>query len=331
MESLPVQCNRFRLTTALLICMIISFLASFRYDRYIWTPLRNNNDGTSSFFSSSSVTSLPCEIILNNYGGSDTSSSPSTAAVKEPIELAPDTRVLITGVASMIGAAIARAYQPSTSGGMIVVGIDTLSWPGALHNVPDHILFIRGDIHDRQWLQRIFEEHGPFTYVFHIPEFALSPPLGRNPAMYQQEASITLITVSQQHQHVTCMVLISSTQVYKSNQDNCNENCGIEPSTLTATTLLSIEAHLRLNQQTNNHNNDGMSYLIFRVHNVYGPGLPLDRQRRDIITSFTLSYLANKEIEIAGSVHHILGSCDYPSHLLRVGMVKNVVIPMLVT
>jgi UDP-glucose 4-epimerase len=82
-------------------------------------------------------------------------------------------KILITGIAGMIGSVLARHF---ISKNYIVHGIDNLSG-GFKENIPENIIFYEADICDKEKINQIFKDE-KYNYVIHCAAYAaeiLSP------------------------------------------------------------------------------------------------------------------------------------------------------------
>src|SRR3954462_2208654 len=108
------------------------------------------------------------------------------------------SRILVTGGCGFVGSHVAE--QLLTRGHTVTV-LDDLSG-GFVENLADGIKFVRGNITDRELIDRLFNE-GRFEYVYHLAAYAaegLSPFIKRFNYNNNLIGSVTLINAAINHE-----------------------------------------------------------------------------------------------------------------------------------
>src|SRR5262245_2830398 len=75
---------------------------------------------------------------------------------------------LVTGAAGFMGSHVAEACLER---GMDVVAVDDLSG-GYRDNVPEDAILVEGDLRDADFVESLWDEHGPFRFVYHLAAYA---------------------------------------------------------------------------------------------------------------------------------------------------------------
>ena len=101
------------------------------------------------------------------------SSAPFQEVVRAFVHQGRKPTAIVTGAAGFIGSHIAEICQRDL--GMQVVAVDDLSG-GKEENLEDFKslggVFVQGDLRDTDFVNTLFETHGPFDYVYHIAAYA---------------------------------------------------------------------------------------------------------------------------------------------------------------
>ena len=77
--------------------------------------------------------------------------------------------MLVTGAAGFIASHVADYCANEL--GFETVAVDDLSG-GFMRNVPEAATFVKVDLKDPVAVAKLFEEHGPFDYVYHLAAYA---------------------------------------------------------------------------------------------------------------------------------------------------------------
>jgi len=201
-------------------------------------------------------------------------------------------RVLITGVAGFIGSHVAAQCLRL---GFEVVGVDDLSG-GFIENVPEGVDFRRGTVVDHEWIASLWND-GDFDYVYHLAAYAaegLSHFIRRFNYQTNLIGSINLINQSALH-HVKCFVFTSSIAVYGANQTPMTEDITPQPEDPYGVSKYAIELDLAAAQHM-----FGLSYIIFRPHNVYGERQNIADKYRNVIGIFMNQVMHSQPMTIFG-------------------------------
>ena len=231
------------------------------------------------------------------------------AAAKARNAYAPSRpRVLVTGAAGFIGSHVAETCVSRL--GFTVIAMDDLSG-GFTRNLKPWLQepskFVHGDVNNATLVNKVFEEHGPFTYVYHLAAYAaegLSHFIRTYNYNNNLAASVVLLNaalnqVSLRGVHVERFVFTSSIAAFGAVK---------HPSELPMTELTpqrpedpyGIAKHaMELDLKAAQHM-FGQNYTIFRPHNVYGPRQNIADKFRNAIGIFMNQILHNEPITIFG-------------------------------
>ena len=202
-------------------------------------------------------------------------------------------RVLVTGAAGFIGAAVARSFLAR---GCQVVSIDNLS-TGIRENIPEGVEFIEGNCADRATVARISP---PLDAVLHIAgqssgEISFDDPIRDFHCNVQSTlALLERATV------LGCkrFVYASSMSVYGDQPDApVREDATCCPSSFYGVGKLASEHELRVWQREY-----GMQTVALRLFNVYGPGQNLANLRQGMVSIFLAQLLNDGSIHARGSL-----------------------------
>jgi UDP-glucose 4-epimerase len=202
-------------------------------------------------------------------------------------------RVLVTGAAGFMGSHVAEACLDR---GMEVVAVDDLS--GGYHdNVPDEANFVEGDLRDADFVASLWEEHGPFRFVYHLAAYAaegLSHFIRVWNYRTNLEASVNLINQAILND-VERFVFTSSIAVYGSNQVPMREDMVPLPMDPYGVSKWAVELDLAAA-------NDmfGLDYTIFRPHNVYGERQNIADPYRNVIGIFMNNVIREQPMPVVG-------------------------------
>lgn len=214
---------------------------------------------------------------------------------------------LVTGGAGFIGSHVVDHLLKL---GHRVVILDDLSG-GSRDNLPDP----RGYDNGRQWdlynysilddkvIEEIFyreaKYYEPISYVFHLAAYA-AESLSHHIRHYNYEVnvlgSVNLINAAVNY-GVKRFVFTSSAAVYGDTWPGVEqaEWFDLRPVDPYGVAKAAVENDLRLAQKT-----FGLSYTIFRMHNVYGPRQNLNDPYRNVIGIFMRQTLRGEPMTIYG-------------------------------
>jgi UDP-glucose 4-epimerase len=203
-------------------------------------------------------------------------------------------RVLVTGGAGFIGSHVGEALIRL---GHDVTVLDDLSG-GFEDNVPVRARFIRGSVTDDGTVDRIFAE-GRFDYVFHLAAYAaegLSHFIKRFNYTNNVIGSVNLINASV-NTGVKGFVFTSSIAVYGASP--------VVPMTEDTPPLpvdpYGIAKHAVERELASSREMFGLDYMIFRPHNVYGPGQNTADRYRNVVGIFMNQILQDRPMTIFGN------------------------------
>ncbi len=174
-------------------------------------------------------------------------------------------KILVTGGAGFIGSHVVDGYVAS---GNKVTIIDNLV-SGKKENVNSEVVLIKGDITDRDLVNRVFCEHGPFDVVNHLAAQKSVTDSVKDP-IYDAQTNIigALLVLEAARKHGVKQIIFSSTggALYGEGTDlPMAEDAPILPMAPYGIAKYSVEHYLRFYQQL------GLTTSILRYSNVYGP------------------------------------------------------------
>ena len=216
-------------------------------------------------------------------------------------------RVLVTGAGGFIGSHVAEACAELM--GFTVIAMDDLSG-GFLRNLEwlrPPSLFVRGDLQNETVVSRVFAEHGPFSYVYHLAAYAaegLSHFIRDYNYRNNLGASVILLNnVLNQRQlkgtPVRRLVFTSSIAAFGAVTDPSElpmtEATPQRPEDPYGVAKHAVELDLKAAYHMFQQN-----YTIFRPHNVYGPRQNIADKFRNAIGIFMNQILHKEPMTIFG-------------------------------
>ncbi len=202
-------------------------------------------------------------------------------------------KVLVTGAAGFIGSHVAEACLAL---GFDVVGVDDLSG-GFQRNVPSGVAFEIGDIRDPKLIERLWKDHGPFDYVYHLAAYAaegLSHHIRRFNYETNLVASVGLINAAVRH-GAKHFVFASSIAVYGTGQLPLREDSVPRPEDPYGISKYAVELDLAAAAQL-----FGLPYTILRPHNVYGERQHYGDRYRNVVGIFLNQCLKGEPMTVFG-------------------------------
>ncbi|MFM8358925.1 MAG: NAD-dependent epimerase/dehydratase family protein [Verrucomicrobiota bacterium] len=203
------------------------------------------------------------------------------------------SRVLVTGAAGFIGSHVAEACVGL---GFATVGLDDLSG-GFRRNVPAGCRFFEGDVRDPRVVAELWRSHGPFDHVYHLAAYAaegLSPHIRRYNYDTNLLGSVNLINASLNH-GVQHFVFASSIAVYGAGQVPLREDTVPRPEDPYGISKYAVELDLEAARRV-----FGLSYTIFRPHNVYGERQHHGDRYRNVVGIFINQCLNGEPMTVFG-------------------------------
>ena len=205
-------------------------------------------------------------------------------------------KVLVTGAAGFIGSHIANYCAQDL--GMEVIGVDDMSG-GFEYNLNPSWTFVKGDLRDPAFVKRVFKEHGPFHYVYHIAAYAaegLSHFIRRYNYQTNLLASINVLNEAVKGAPVTThYVFTSSIAVYGTGRTPLSEDMVPQPEDPYGVSKFAMELDLK-----SAHEMFGINFVVFRPHNVYGPGQNIADRYRNVIGIFMRQIMDGQPMTIFG-------------------------------
>lgn len=199
--------------------------------------------------------------------------------------------VLITGGAGFIGSHI---VDEIISMGMNPIVIDDLSC-GSMKNINTKAEFIFNSITENS-IDKIFKRC-KFKYVYHFAAYAsigLSHFIKKYNYKNNLIGSVNLINAAVNN-GVKCFVFASSNAVYGSAQSPMKENMVPKPEDSYGIAKYAVEQELEIS-----HKMFGLNYIVFRLHNVYGPRQNITDRYRNVIGIFINQILNKRPLSIFG-------------------------------
>lgn len=200
---------------------------------------------------------------------------------------------LVTGGAGFIGSHVVDSLL---NNGYNVIIIDDLSG-GFRRNINPKSTFVKGNITNYKFLEQVFNDY-KIDYVFHLAAYAaegLSHFIRRFNYENNLIGSVNLINLAVKHK-IKRFVFTSSIAVYGSNQTPMIETTTPIPEDPYGIAKRAVELDLIAA-----HEMFGLSYTIFRPHNVYGPRQNHGDTYRNVIGIFINNILQGKPMTIFGN------------------------------
>lgn len=202
------------------------------------------------------------------------------------------TRVLITGVAGLIGSHLAEYLLGK---GYTVYGIDDLSG-GYAENVPEEIPLYTINLGDRKRLKKVFNEIGP-DYVYHFAAYAaegLSPFIRNFNYSNNLLCSVNVINECIKN-NVKKIIFTSSMAVYGKGRPPFRESAQPAPEDPYGISKYAVEMDLK-----QAYEQFGLRYSIIRPHNVVGVRQNIWDKYRNVIGIWIRRVLKGESIIIFG-------------------------------
>ena len=200
---------------------------------------------------------------------------------------------LVTGAAGFIGY---HVVDELIRMGHEVTALDDLSG-GSLDNVNQDARFVVASVTDNKLIDQLFAEQR-FDCVFHLAAYAaegLSHFIKRFNYHNNLIGSVNLINAAINSETVKCFVFTSSIAVYGSNQLPMVEELTPMPEDSYGIAKFAVEQELRISREL-----FGLSYIIFRPHNVYGDRQNLGDRYRNVIGIFMNQAMRNEPFTVFG-------------------------------
>lgn len=200
---------------------------------------------------------------------------------------------LVTGAAGFIGSHVAERLRDA--GHCRVVALDDLSG-GCVGNVPDGVEFFHGSVAHKIAVEEIFSRF-QFDYVYHLAAYAaegLSHFIPRFNYENNLMGSVNLIAESVRR-GVKHFVFTSSIAALGHRADNADESVQPCPDDPYGIAKYAVEMELQSAQRM-----FGLTYTIFRPHNVVGPRQNIGDKYRNVVGIFMNQIMKGEPLTIFG-------------------------------
>ena len=202
------------------------------------------------------------------------------------------SRYLVTGAAGFIGSAIANRLVGE---GHEVVTVDNMS-TGHDKNVPEGVLFVKGDCADASVYEKIPQER--YDAIFHIAgqssgEISFDDPI--YDVKTNTESTLLLLKFALKN-GCKRFIYAGTMSVYGVQPDRpVTENDPCTPESFYGVGKLASEHYMRIYQ------NYGIESTSLRLFNVYGPGQNLENLKQGMVSIFLAQVLKENKIHVKGS------------------------------
>jgi len=206
-----------------------------------------------------------------------------------------DNKILITGVAGLIGSRLADHIIENYPE-FQVIGIDDLSG-GYIENVNSGVLFINLNLINKSDLSKVFEEHKP-KYVFHLAAYAAEglSPFIRN-FNYQNNLVATANIVNECIKHdVKRLVFTSTLAVYGVGQGGIFDE-EQTPAPIDPYGVAKFACEMDIQIAGTQH---GLDWCIIRPHNVYGIKQNIWDKYRNVLGIWMYQHMKGESTTIFG-------------------------------
>ena len=204
------------------------------------------------------------------------------------------TKVLITGVAGLLGSRLAD-WLIQTKEDVIVCGIDDLSG-GAKENVHPQVLFYQMNL-TRGPVEEVFETFKP-DYVFHFAAYAAE---GLSPFIreynYENNLQATAGIVNQCIKHDVKRLVFTSTLAVYGHGDGGIFNESQVPKPIDPYGVAKYGCEMDIQIANEQH---GLDYCIIRPHNVYGIKQNIWDKYRNVLGIWMYQHLNGEPMTIFG-------------------------------
>jgi UDP-glucose 4-epimerase len=217
----------------------------------------------------------------------------AVAAMTKAKFRAKGRKALVTGAAGFIGSHVAKDVAAL---GFDTVALDDMSG-GFERNVPEGVRLIVGDLKDAKFVAELFDKE-QFDVVFHLAAYAaegLSHFIRNYNYQNNLIASTNLITQAVRVGSVKRFVFTSSIAVYGAGRTPMTEDLQPAPEDPYGISKFAVELDLKAAQEM-----WGLDFVVFRPHNVYGPGQNMYDRYRNVIGIFLNQLQAGKQLTVFG-------------------------------
>ena len=204
-------------------------------------------------------------------------------------------KVLITGVAGLIGARLAD-YLIENQPDCEVIGVDDLSG-GYIENVNPKVKFIEANLINKVTLEQTFEKYKP-DYVFHLAAYAAEglSPFIRN-YNYQNNLVATANIVNECIKHdVKRLVFTSTLAVYGHGEGGMFDEA-FRPAPIDPYGVAKYACEMDIQIAGEQH---GLDWCIIRPHNVYGIKQNIWDKYRNVLGIWMYQHMNGENTTIFG-------------------------------
>lgn len=207
-----------------------------------------------------------------------------------------DKKILITGVAGLLGSRLAE-YILDSKPGYTVVGLDDLSG-GYETNIPEGVKFYKSDLNNKS-LEDIFAVEKP-DYVYHFAAYAAE---GLSPFVrtfnYDNNLRSTAAIVNECIKHdVTRLVFTSTMAVYGHGWEGKRPFEEIDPpAPIDPYGIAKFACEMDIQCAGEQH---GLDWCIIRPHNVYGRNQNIWDKYRNVLGIWMYQYMNGEPLTIFG-------------------------------
>ncbi len=210
-------------------------------------------------------------------------------------------KILITGVAGLIGANFADYLSSSNKENIEIVGIDNLSG-GLKENINNKVNFYHEDLLNFEKIENIFRQH-KFDYIFHFAAYAaegLSPFIRKFNYNNNLLATTNLVNLSIKY-GIRRFVYTSSMATYGyGNNDGSAFTEETTQAPIDPYGVAKLASEMDIKIASTQHN---LEYCIIRPHNVYGKKQNIWDRYRNVLGIWMYQILNGEEMTMYGDGH----------------------------
>lgn len=202
---------------------------------------------------------------------------------------------LVTGIAGLIGSALARRLLED---GSQVIGIDNLR-TGLLGNIPNDAIFIEGNIQDPNLVDQLYSYS--FDVIYHIAGQSSGEVSFEDPLYDLQtncQSTLLLLDLAK-NKNCESFIYASTMSVYgdlENPEIPVIEETPVKPKSFYAIGKYASEEYMRVYSGTY-----GLNTTALRLFNVYGPGQNMQNLKQGMVSIFLAQALNGQKIIVKGS------------------------------